>query len=162
MSTLDALRPMAGHRSGGIVEPLEPGLRRMLRRAVLAHAESGPRRVQPPVLHVGTPERDVRHPVLPQEPADHALRVDIVAALRVRASLDGTPRHAVVGVRLVWLTRGGELSTQDVDVEWLNAARQASAEAEAEGELVFVVVTRHGWFDPRTGVGRHWPRIRQR
>jgi hypothetical protein len=37
-----------------------------------------------------------------------------------------------------------------------------AAFAEVGEDATFVVVTRHGWADPRSGVGRTWKRIRQR
>jgi hypothetical protein len=49
---------------------------------------------------------------------------------------------------------------EDLDLAWLAAARSASAEAAVA--LVLVVVTRSGWFDPRTGVRREWKRLRTR
>ena len=45
-----------------------------------------------------------------------------------------------------------------VDLAWLAAAR--SAYAEAGRDLAWVVVTRHGWWDPRSGLRRRWKRIR--
>ena len=58
----------------------------------------------------------------------------------------------------VWLTRSGELALHDLDVAWLAAA--ATAYAEAGADLTMVVVTRRGWRDPRSGVGRTWVRLR--
>jgi hypothetical protein len=138
--------------AAGLTEPLERSLDRLLRRAVLDHATGERRRAHLPLLHVGEPGgRHLVFPVRPDEPADHALRTDIVAALRHRAGVDRP---------LVWLTRPGDLSLQDVDARWLAGARQAYAEAAAP--LVFVVVNRHGWRDPRSGVGRSWQRLRPR
>lgn len=138
--------------AAGLVEPLERGLERLLRRAVLDHATRERRRVHLPLLHAGEPGGcHLVFPLRPDEPTDHALRTDIVAALRHRAG----------GARpLVWLTRGGDLALQDLDACWLAAARQAYVEAGAP--LVFVVVNRHGWRDPRSGVGRTWKRLRTR
>ena len=59
----------------------------------------------------------------------------------------------------IWLTRPGELEPQDVDLAWLAAAQ--SAYAEAGRDLTWVVVTRHGWWDPRSDVRRVWQRIRR-
>jgi hypothetical protein len=88
----------------------------------------------------------------PLTATDHALRTDIVAALLRRTSgTDG---------RLVWLTRAGGLELQDVDAAWLAAARAAGAEVGVP--LTMVVVTRHGWRDPRSGTGRTWKRLRAR
>jgi len=136
----------------GLRAPLPRDLERALRQAVLEHAGAERRRRHVPVVHVGTPGGiQLLHPDRPDEPSDHALRTDVVAAMRHRS---GLPRP------LVWLTRPGELDLQDVDVRWLAAARQAYAEARLP--LVFVVVNRHGWRDPRSGLGRTWQRLRPR
>lgn len=137
----------------GLAEPLTAPLRRTLRQAVLEHAVAERRQLHLPILHVGLPgARDVVHPVRGDEPTDHALRADIVAAMVRRAGLAGTP--------LVWLTRPGSLETQDVDADWLAAARQAFGEAGLP--LVYVVVNRHGWRDPRSGLSATWVRMRRR
>jgi hypothetical protein len=52
------------------------------------------------------------------------------------------------------------LELQDVDAAWLSSARTAAAEAGVR--LTMVVVTRRGWFDPRSGVTRVWKRVRDR
>jgi len=124
----------------------------MLRQAVLTHATSERRRKHPAVLHVGAPGmRELVFPILPEEAVDDALGADVVAAMRHRTGLD----HP-----LVWLTRTGDLTFQDVDARWLRSARQAYAEAGLP--LVFVVANRHGWFDPRSGLLREWRRLRPR
>lgn len=134
----------------GLHEPLALPLARLLRRAVLDHAATERRRHHLPIVHVGTPGGPTAVlPVRPDEPTDHALRADLVAALARRA---GTPTP------LVWLTRPGDLAVHDADAAWLAAARQAFAEAGRP--LVFVAVTRHGWLDPRSGLSRRWVRIR--
>lgn len=136
----------------GLVDPLDRGLDRLLRRAVLDHATSERRRSHLAILHVGEPGgRQLLFPVRPDEPTDQALRADVVAVMRARAGGDRA---------LVWLTRPGELALQDVDARWLSAARQAYAEAVVP--LVFVVVNRHGWRDPRSGLVRTWRRLRIR
>jgi hypothetical protein len=63
------------------------------------------------------------------------------------------------GTPLVWLTRPGDLVDQDVDLAWLAGARQAFGEAGVP--LVFVVVNRQGWRDPRSGLQRTWVRLRR-
>jgi hypothetical protein len=135
----------------GLSEPLPRHTHVLLRQAVVEHVAAERRRVFPPVLHVGVPgERVVSLAVATAEPSDPGLRTDVVAALRVRA-----------GVRpdqLVWLTRTGGLDLQDVDARWLSATRTAYDEARAP--LVFVVVNRHGWRDPRSGLSRTWVRLR--
>lgn len=142
---------LATERAEGVPEDVAPELARLLRRAVFDHAVADRRRVHPPYLHVGIPGRP--HPVFPirvDEPTDHALRVDVVAALLKRA-----------GERaLVWLVRPGDLTLQDVDAAWLAAARTACAEAGRE--LTFVVVNRHAWWDPRSDTRRTWRRLRER
>jgi hypothetical protein len=135
----------------GLTEPLPAHTRTLLRRAVQAHAASEWRRAFPPVLHVGVPNGAVASLDLSAaEPSDPGLRTDLVAALRVRAG--SPPDH------LVWLTRRGDLELQDVDAVWLAGARAAYDEAQAP--LTFVVVSRHGWRDPRSGLGRTWARVR--
>ncbi len=59
-----------------------------------------------------------------------------------------------------WVTRAGPLCLQDVDVAWLGAA--VAAAEERGSDVAFVVVTRHGWTDPRSGLRREWKRIRER
>jgi hypothetical protein len=61
---------------------------------------------------------------------------------------------------MAWLTRPGDLDVQDVDLAWLRAI--AAVSDETDRMLPFVVVTRRGWRDPRTGAGRSWARLRQR
>ena len=135
----------------GLSEPLSPRTRALLRRAVIEHTAHERRRVHPTVVHVGVPGKRVASlPVDPAEAADPGLRTDVVAALRVRAG----PRSG----GLVWVTRTGGLELQDVDALWLSAAR--AAYAEAEEPLLFVVVNRHGWRDPRSGLSRTWARVR--
>lgn len=141
----------------GISEPVGRRLHETLRRAVFDHALSEPRRVFPPLLHVGRPGgTEAVFALGADDPADHALRTDVVAALlrRTRSADPGAPAP------LVWLTRTGPLDLQDVDAAWLAAARAASAEAGLP--LTLVVVTRTGWRDPRSGMGRRWKRVRAR
>jgi len=61
---------------------------------------------------------------------------------------------------MIWLTRPGSLALEDVDAQWLRAARSAAAEAGVA--LTLVVVTRSGWVDPRSGACRVWKRLRER
>ncbi|QIG42677.1 hypothetical protein G5V58_07680 [Nocardioides anomalus] len=135
----------------GLREPLPGETRALLREAVRTHVRTvRGQRVQTPWLHTGTPGGAVQSvPLDRAEPFDPGLRCDVVAALRVRA------RDAA---RLVWLTRAGDLAPQDVDGVWLSAAR--SAYVEAGLELTFVVVTRQGWRDPRSGLEQRWARVR--
>jgi hypothetical protein len=133
-----------------LVEPLPHRTVRLLRRAVLDLARSGHRAHAPPVLHTGVPGGPVTS--VTDDPSwDHGLRSDIVAT--VLATTD-EPEP------LTWLTRSGPGSWQDVDAAWLGPVLAACAEQQCDA--TFVVVTRHGWTDPRSGVGRRWKRIRQR
>lgn len=134
----------------GITEPLPRPLHQALRRAALDLAVSEHRRSFPALLHVGRPGGvGSVFALAPGDVVDHALRADVVAALLRR-----TPGP------LVWLTRPGPLELQDVDAAWLAACRTATAEAGLP--LTMVVVTRQGWRDPRSGVGRVWKRLRAR
>jgi hypothetical protein len=141
----------------GLHEPLDARLRALLRRAVLDHATREHRRAHPPVLHIGRPGgRVARLPLDAYEPFDPGLCADVVAAMRSDTRTD--TRSSELGEPLVWLTRTGDLHLQDVDARWLSAARAAYAEADAR--LVLVVVNRHGWRDPRSGLSRTWARLR--
>ena len=93
-----------------------------------------------------------RAAILRGGPLDHALRTDVVAAMLARVRAEPAP--------LVWITRPGDLCLQDVDAVWLAAARAATAEAGRA--LTLVVVTRQGWWDPRSGATRTWRRLRVR
>jgi len=135
----------------GVRPPISPGLHRLLRRAVLDHGTSEPRRVHPPLLHVGVPG-SVEAVFADAEPTDHGLRCDIVAAMCRRTSRGSM-------APLVWLTRTGDLDLQDVDVRWLASAR--AAYAEAGQVLLMVVANKHGWRDPRSGASRQWVRLRR-
>jgi hypothetical protein len=138
----------------GIQEPVPRSMAAVLRRAVLDHTVSEPRRSHPALLHVGVPGGSEEITAADQDDdLDHALRADVVAALLQRARRPGF-------VPLLWLTRAGPLELQDVDVQWLASARTASTEAGIG--LTLVVVTRRGWADPRSGVRREWKRLRQR
>lgn len=99
----------------------------------------------------GGPEvvRPARDPA--QLPADdHALRVEVLEAMLRRAGADGS---------MVWLTRSGPLTLQDVDAGWDAALRAACAELAVD-PVPLVVVTRTGWWEPATGSGRSWRRLR--
>jgi hypothetical protein len=129
--------------------PLSPADGRVLRRAVLDLAVRDRRRHVPPVLHAGLPGGLTRSVV--DDPGwDQGVRTELVGAV-LRAAADPP---------WVWVTRSGPLSVQDVDAAWLRATLAAAAEREVE--VAYVVVTRHGWLDPRSGLRREWRRIRQR
>ncbi len=145
----------------GIREPVDRTTALVLRRAVLDHVRVERRRWFPPLLHVGAPGGASE--ILsadPDEALDHALRADLVAAMLHRGRRAGGPGGPGGRVPMLWLTRPGPLELQDVDAAWMSAARTATAEAGVG--LTLVVVTRRGWFDPRSGVRREWKRLRQR
>jgi hypothetical protein len=130
-------------------DPLSLAERRLLRSAVLQLATTEHRRRIPPVVHVGVPGGPTTTVV--DDPLwDHGLRTEIVGAV-LRAREDPL---------WVWVTRSGPLSVQDVDAAWL--APTWAAAAERGVDPVYVVVTRHGWFDPRSGLLQEWKRIRRR
>ncbi len=120
------------------------------RAAVLELARGEHRRHHPALVHVGEPSG--RAVVLPADHGpDHALRADVLGALLWHRR-DERP--------LVWLTRAGSLSWQDVDADWYAGWRAAGAEVGVASR--FLVVTRHGWHDPTSGATRTWRRIRDR
>lgn len=131
-------------------EPLPPRTARLLRRAVLDLASTEHRYRFPTVLHAGLPGA-VAASVTDDPSWDHGLRTDIVGTV-LKTVAQPEP--------WVWLTRLGPGSLQDVDAAWL--APVIAAYAERDEDATFVVVTRHGWTDPRSGIGRTWKRIRQR
>lgn len=135
-----------------IVEPVPRPLARRLRAAVLELANGERRRCFPATIRFGLPEGD---PIEVPETGDldHGLRCDLAAA-----AFYDLERRRMTG--LVWLTRPGLLSLHDIDASWVSAVLAAAGE---RGECpTLAVVTRHGWFDPRSGVRRQWRRIRQR
>lgn len=136
-----------------IVDPVPRELRAELRQAVLRLRTTGPHRVFQPVVHLGRPTGPSLAYAVPSGPgADHAVRCDVLAGLLRRLDPIVDP--------LVWLTRPGELSLHDVDAAWLAAA--GTAHAEAGLSLTMVVVTRHGWWDPRSDARQVWKRLRDR
>lgn len=147
----------------GLLEPLPARLRRRLRRAVLELVLSERRHRFPAILHVGTPGGAQEVLAVEGDPTDHALRTDLVAALLRRAGVRSDEEAGPIPpdeAPLVWLTRPGDLDPQDLDMAWLAAARAASLEAEVP--LIMVIVTRHGWRDPRSGLQQTWKRLRAR
>lgn len=130
-------------------DPLPLAHRRALRTAVLQLATGDHRRHVPPCLHVGVPGGPTT--TVPDDPAwDHGLRVEILGAL-LRDAHDPP---------WVWVTRSGPLVLQDVDAAWLGAVVAAGGERGVDP--AYVVVTRHGWTDPRSGLAQEWKRIRRR
>ncbi|HET9843007.1 MAG TPA: hypothetical protein VFQ01_13460 [Nocardioides sp.] len=130
-------------------EPLALADRRVLRAAVLLLATTDRRRHVPPHLHIGVPGGHTTT-VADDAEWDHGLRTELVGAA-LRAGQDPP---------WVWVTRSGPLLLQDVDAAWLGPT--VSAAAERGVDVAFVVVTRHGWTDPRSGLRQEWKRIRRR
>jgi hypothetical protein len=135
-------------------DALSPRMHTLLRRAVLDFRSSERRRTFTPVLHVGVPgEKVLAFDPSGDEPMEHGLRADLVAALLGRARTSETDP-------LVWLTRTGDFVLEDADAAWLAAAK--SAYDEATVPLTMVVVTRRGWWDPWWDRRREWKRLRRR
>jgi hypothetical protein len=142
-----------------IEEPVPRAAQVLLRRLVLDHLTTEHRRVFPSVLHLGRPGRPDSAALT--EPAvggrrsaydalDDAQRYDVLEAVLRRSPDDD----------LAWLTRPGALDLEDADASWARAV--STVTGETGRPLRFVVVTRKGWRDPRSGVGREWRRLRQR
>lgn len=141
--------------TSGLVEPLPRGLRHGLRAAVFELLRIGRVRRFPATLSVGVPggARVVWPLDPPHHEDDHALRTEVVSALLHRArDLTETP--------VCWLTRAGAASWHDLDAAWLSPA--VCAFAEADVPLVWVVVTRTAWWDPRSDLCVSWKRPRAR
>lgn len=131
-----------------------PQKQALLRRAVLDLRVTESRKTFPPVVHVGVPGATaIAYEPRRNEPLEHGLRTDLVAALRRRTRTDDVEP-------LVWVARTGDFVLEDADAAWLSAARSAYAEAGAP--LTMAVVTRRGWWDPVSGRRREWKRLRQR
>lgn len=133
-----------------LTDPVPTATARLLRRAVLDLATTEHRRRFPAVVHLGRPG-SIRTCLTHDPQWDRGLRADLVGTALRAGRLDEA---------WVWLTRPGALTLGDVDAAWLTAVVATSAELDVDA--TFVVVTRHGWFDPRGGAGRTWRRIRQR
>ncbi len=162
MATTRGAASEAGDQ-GGPFGPAVPADRaRVLRGLVLQHVRAEPRRRFPALLHVGLPDGpETARPA--HDPADdHALRVEVLAAMlrRVGGLPDQRARPDATDP-LLWLTRSGPLELQDLDAAWGAAARAACAEL-AMPPVPLVVVTRAGWWEPGTGSGRTWRRLRPR
>jgi hypothetical protein len=144
--------------------PLPPIAAGILRSAVARLRESKPRRSFPVAVHVGGFGAPYPSFVeLSGEPLDHALRTEVAAALLSRALLSRAllSRAQATGAELsLWLSRPGELETEDVDLRWYAAATAAYREAGVA--LVMVVLTPRGWRQPATGGGVAWKRLRIR
>jgi hypothetical protein len=131
--------------------PLER--RRLLRREVGLLRQRETRRVFDTAVHVGVlggesagfVARAQDLPVL-----DAGLRTDVVCGL-----LAGLPARAVAA----WVVRAGTPEPQDVDLEWLAAARAAAGVLGRELDGCYVI-TRTGWRDVLGGEQRTWVRLR--
>jgi hypothetical protein len=143
-----------------VLAPIPRATHVALRAAVLGFRETERRRRPPPTLHVGLPPRpSVSFVQQPGASQDAALATDVVGALLQRSRREAGDL-AGGSAPLAWLTRAGSLGVHDADVLWSGATRAAYAEVGLEP--TFVVVTRDGWVDPVTGVGREWRRLRRR
>jgi hypothetical protein len=137
---------------GGAGSWLSPAAYDALRLAVVQFKATERRRVFDPVLHAGRPGgRNVDF--VDEGGLDQALRTDVCAALLSRARL-------FMERPVLWLTRPGLPVLHDLDQQWFAAARAAYGEASLP--LAIVIVTRAGWYNPRTGERREWKRLRQR
>ena len=138
-------------------EPFSGADLALLRRLVLEHKAAERRHRFPAVLHLGAPGRPEAGRIVESAEAglDHALRCDVLEAMLKRAGTPDPDRPL-----MTWLTRPGSLDIQDVDLAWLRAV--TAVNGEADRALAYVVVTRDGWRDPRSGAGRAWQRLRQR
>jgi hypothetical protein len=146
-----------------IEEPVPRASQVLLRRLVLDHLATERRRNFGSVLHLGRLGRPglpdlatLTEPVVggrrsAYDALDDAQRCDILEAVLRRTPDDDA---------LTWLTRPGALDLQDADAAWARAV--SAVTGETGRPLWFVVVTRKGWRDPRSGIGREWRRLRQR
>lgn len=139
------------------MEPLPRPVLNFLRERVLELRTRCPRSSIHPVLNVGVPgHADLCRTSPAEDNLDQGLRASLLAALlEVARSGDGLERAP-----WVWVERGGVTDWHDLDADWLPPTLQAYAEGGLPA--TFVVVTRNGWVDPRSGVGRWWKRLRVR
>ena len=125
---------------------------RVLRQATLLLKEAFPRGRVPITIHAGVPTRTTFSYCVAAGPRlDQAWRRDIAGSLLQRTNQ--------LRDRWAWLTRSGPLAMHDADAAW--SAAWYAACGEAAVDVPFVVVTRHGWFDPRTGHVQEWTRLRR-
>ena len=144
------------------VAQISPAAQAALRLTVARFRAREPRHTFPPVVHVGLPGgANAEFADLREHRLDHTLRTEVAAALLSRAQI-GLPRSMAGSVTspMTWLTRPGALDPEDVDLRWYAAARAAYGEAGVP--LRMVVITKAGWYDPRTGARREWKRLRIR
>jgi hypothetical protein len=81
---------------------------------------------------------------------DDALLADLVDALGDRGG---------VAAEAVWLLRPGVPEPHDVDMRLAAVAHRVAEARDAPG-AGFLVVTRYGWLEPRSGESRRWKRLR--
>lgn len=136
-----------------LIDPVSAAERTRWRAAVL-DLRSDVRRVFAPLLHAGTPGGLAATYAVRSDPhLDAGLRADLARVLIERTRRADAPAA-------FWLTRPGMLDLHDLDAQWLAAVVRACREAGVDD--TFVVVTREGWRDPRSGAGCTWKRLRPR
>lgn len=152
-----------------LTEPVPAATLTQLRHAVLKFRQLEHRRIYPTRILIGHPDglhhqfevpppppRVGRGPTAAASVMDAAQRVDVVGAL-----LDRWLMAEITSAPLLWLIRPGSLDgVHDLDADWLAAGYHAFGECRVE--LTMVVITRRGWFDPRSRVARRWKRLRAR
>lgn len=156
------LGPAGPNRHAGAVpiltDPLSPRWERSLREEVRALRE-GPRGAFPVLLAAGQPAGSrLTLPAAPLEPIDGALRVDLLDALLSRAGQRVTDPW-------VWLSRPGTIAPDErwADRWWTAAFTQLCCQSpEIATTTAFLVLTRSGWYDPRSECCRRWTRLRRR
>ena len=150
-------------------DDLSPSDRSALLACVLELKRRCPRGRFPLRVHAGRPGgASESFELEPGDRLDPALRTDVAAALLHRA-------RGRVAAPWLWITRPGPPGTVDADLAWSAAARAALAEAaptdgsgDGSEDMLpepagrFVVVTRQGWYEPVTGHGQRWARLRDR
>ena len=137
----------------------DPGRAAELRLAV-GRLRSRERRARFPVtFHLGVLGGPCEAYAVPPEDAevlDAALRIDLAGRLLEAHRSRTAPAGAEV---VVWLTRPGEPTPQDVDLAWMAATEVALTAAGAPAADCYAI-TRSGWLDVRTGTSRTWTRLR--
>jgi len=141
-------------------EPLTEATARRWREEVRRAVDLRTSRRSPGCLLVGNPgELSLASQPPPRQVLDPALRCDLLDALLQRWSEAPPDQRGPRGPAL-WWRRPGVPERHDDDVAWLGAARHVFAARSLR--RTFVVVTRVGWYDPETGVGQRWARVRRR
>jgi hypothetical protein len=128
----------------------------MLRAEVVDHARVERRLLFPALLHVGTPDGFRVSTPINDAPTDFGTRIDLVHAMVRRVGIEDTTSGTATP--WVWLTRSGPAVPDDFDLSIMAPALHAFGEADQV--LRFVVITRRGWHDPRSGLQRSWVRLR--